>query len=180
MKLFAIAIPRGIQKQPGYASEDYLRKDMVFLFERYAKFLEKQSTNGLLLLDRVEQVFDSKFTKQVYNYFLQTDNGRKRSRYIVPEPLFVDSVNSYFIELADMCIYLLNWGYRKNCFQNEERREELITRFELLLDGMVYYFDPPPNKRKKPVAWCRQILHTRAKKEVMQLEPPGAAPQPNL
>lgn len=157
VKLFAAAIPRGIQKPKGYASEDYLRKDLVFLFERYAKFLERQHTNGLLLLDRVEEVFDSKFTKQVHNYFLRTDNGRKRSRHIVPEPLFVDSVNSYFIELADLCIYLLNWGYRKNCFenvQNDERREELVTRFEPLLDGMVYYFDPP-NKRKRT---CSLVL----------------------
>lgn len=46
VKLFAAAIPRGIQKPKGYASEDYLRKDLVFLFERYAKFLERQHTNG--------------------------------------------------------------------------------------------------------------------------------------
>ena len=83
VKLFAPAIPRGIQKPKGCASEDYLRKDLVFLFERYAKFLERQHTNGLLLLDSEEEVFDSKFTKQVHNYFLRTDKADILSRNLV-------------------------------------------------------------------------------------------------
>lgn len=141
--LFAAAIPRGIKKPKTYTSEEYLRKDLVFLFERYAKFLQKKNTNGLILLDRVEEIFDSKFTKQVHSYFLKTHNGRERSKHIVPEPLFVDSVNSYFIELADLCIYLLNWGYRKNCFKSDDRREELIERYEPLLEKLIFYFDPP-------------------------------------
>lgn len=94
----------------------------------------------------------------------------------------MDSVNSYFIELADLCIYLLNWGYRKNCFeniQNDERKEELVTRFTPLLDGMVYYSDPP-NKRKRICGLVLTDSPYESKKEVMQSEPPGAAPQPNL
>lgn len=47
---------------------------------RYAKFLERQHTNGLLLLDSEEEVFDSKFTKQVHNYFLRTDKADILSR----------------------------------------------------------------------------------------------------
>ncbi|MEG1258876.1 MAG: DUF3800 domain-containing protein [Akkermansia sp.] len=141
VKIFASAIPLSVQKPRQYTLENFLRKDLVFLFQRYAQFLKGKNTNGLILLDRVEKVFDSKFTKQVHNYFLKTVNGRNRSKYIVPEPLFVDSVNSYFIELADLCIYLLNWGYRKNCFKEKNRREELVERYESLMGELIFYFD---------------------------------------
>ena len=38
--VLASAIPRGVVKPPHYRFDDYLRKDVVFLLERFFYFLE--------------------------------------------------------------------------------------------------------------------------------------------
>src|SRR5713101_291055 len=50
-RLFACAIERGVKPPEGFRQTDYLRKDHVFLFERFYYFLEAQQEQGLIVMD---------------------------------------------------------------------------------------------------------------------------------
>ena len=70
--LFAAAIPRNVRKPVQSHIEGFLRKDHVFLFERFYYFLEERQTHGLLVMDEVEKSLDRKFVRQMEAYFTRT------------------------------------------------------------------------------------------------------------
>lgn len=111
-KLFASMVPSGLQKPKDYKKHDFLRKDQVYLLERFYYFLEMQDSTGILVMDQSEILSDHKFVRSLERYFARTTNGRQRATRIVPIPLFVDSASSYLIQAADVCIYALNWTFR--------------------------------------------------------------------
>ena len=113
--LFAAAIPRGVEKPKGL--QERLRKDHVFLLERYFYFLESKQSAGLLVMDESEKTQDRGFTRRLERYFADTETGRFRTgggrlARIVPTPFFVASDMTYPVQAADVCIYCLNWGFR--------------------------------------------------------------------
>ena len=77
--LFASMIPRGTGKAT-VPVEEFLRKDKVFLLERFFYFLEKEKQNGLLVMDGTEKSADRKFVRQLESYFVKTGTGRYRTR----------------------------------------------------------------------------------------------------
>ncbi|MBL7223582.1 MAG: DUF3800 domain-containing protein [Candidatus Brocadiae bacterium] len=109
--VFACAVPRGIGRRPP-GSTELLRKDHVFLLERYFYFLEEKRDHGLLVMDQSEKKADRQFVSLLRRYFTLTNTGRYRTVWIVPAPLFVSSDMSYPIQAADVCIYCINWGFR--------------------------------------------------------------------
>jgi len=111
-QLFAGVIPRAARKPEGFVQEEYLRKDLVFLFERFYYFLEKRGEHGLLVFDEVEKNSDQRFVRQVERYFSRTRTGRYRSSVIVPVPLFVASDMTLPVQAADLVIYCVNRGFR--------------------------------------------------------------------
>ncbi|MEQ1902704.1 MAG: DUF3800 domain-containing protein [Pirellulaceae bacterium] len=127
--LFASAIPRGSGKAAGPIT-DYLRKDQVFLLERYFYFLEGKEQNGLLVMDGTDKQQDRTFVRQLEAYFTKTNAGRYRSQWIVPTPFFVSSDMAYPIQAADFCIYCVNWGFRLPAQgMNEIVRDEIQMEF---------------------------------------------------
>lgn len=110
--LFAAAIPRSVIKPDTFEAQEYLRKDQVFLLERYFYFLEKAAQNGLLVMDEVEKTEDRRFVRRLEAYFRRTKTGRFRSGWIVPAPFFVSSDMTYPVQAADLAIYCVNWGFR--------------------------------------------------------------------
>jgi len=110
-RIFAAAIPRSVPRR-GAEYEEYLRKDHVFLLERYYYFLEAKREHGLLVMDEVEKVNDRRFVRRLQNYFAKTQMGRQRTQWIVPTPLFVASDMTHAVQAADLCIYCINWGFR--------------------------------------------------------------------
>ena len=136
-KLFAAAIPRTVVRPQTTMANEYLRKDHVYLFERYFYFLEQQKEYGLLVLDEVEKVEDAKFVRQLEAYFRRTEKGRYRSAWIVPTPLFVASDMTYAVQVADLCIYCVNWGFRlPNYGMNSQTRDEIASEFGPWLDRL--------------------------------------------
>ncbi len=128
--LFASMIPRGTGKVAGGVSEEYLRKDQVFLLERYFYHLEREKQNGLLVMDTVEKAADKKFVRQMEAYFVKTTPGRYRTQWIVPTPFFVASDMAYPVQAADLCIYCINWAFRlPTQGMNELAREEIQIEF---------------------------------------------------
>lgn len=110
--LFASAVPRGTAKPPPSHNPEDLRKDLVFLLERYCYFLTETEETGLLVMDETERSDDRRLVRRLERYFSLTSVGRERAGRIVPTPLFVASDMTYPIQAADLCIYCVNWGFR--------------------------------------------------------------------
>ncbi|HET6249607.1 MAG TPA: DUF3800 domain-containing protein [Tepidisphaeraceae bacterium] len=110
--LFAAAIPRGVTKPIGYSTPEHLRKDHVFLFERFFYFLEMKKDHGLLVVDETEKSNDRQWVRRLQNYFAKTHTGRIRTQWIVPSPFFVSSEMAQPVQAADLCIYCVNWCFR--------------------------------------------------------------------
>ena len=125
-KFFACAINRGSRPPVGYHQTDYLRKDHVFLFERFYYFLEQKHEHGLIVMDESDKTLDKTFVKKMESYFMKTATGRNRSYWIVPAPLFVSSEMTVAVQAADICLYCANWGFRPRTWPTG-----LETRFEI-------------------------------------------------
>ena len=137
-QLFAAAIPCDV-RPTDTPTPDLLRKDLVFLLERYFYFLEAQQEPGLLVLDGSEKQADRKLVRRVEWYFTNTMTGRQRTQWIVPVPLFVESDMAYGVQVADLCIYCLNWGWRLANMSKPTRPE--IEPFVQLLERAIWRGD---------------------------------------
>lgn len=137
--LFASMIPRGTGKATGPA-EELLRKDQVFLLERFFYFLEEKQESGLLVMDGTDKKLDQKFVRQLEGYFTRFKTGRFRSKWIVPTPFFVASDMAYPIQIADLCIYCVNWAFRLPTHgMTGEVREDIRSEFFEWLRELQYH-----------------------------------------
>ncbi len=129
--IFATTVPRGSGKPAKDASPppDILRKDHIFLLERFCYFLELKKEMGLVVMDEVEKQADRKFVQRLHDYFQKTDKGRYRSTWIVPSPFFVASDMALPVQVADVIIYALSWGYRRPPEMDAPTRPEIAERY---------------------------------------------------
>ena len=151
--VFASMIPRGIKPPKDYRLKEHLRKDHTFLLERFFYFLEQKQEHGLLVLDETEKHADRKFIERLHGYHTKTRPGRQRTQWIVPSPLFVNSMLSPAIQAADVCIYCVNWGFRlpKWGFHGNSRKDisqrygaklkKLMFQGSGYRDGETYFSD---------------------------------------
>ncbi|MDR0411834.1 MAG: DUF3800 domain-containing protein [Treponema sp.] len=136
-KVFASVIPADSTNFSNSDKEKFFRKDHVFLLERYFYMLEKQSEDGLLVMDEVEKQLDRRFVERMHRYFTHTSNGQHRSNFVIPSPFFVSSDMTCAIQAADVCIYAINWGYRLAHMDKPVRRE-IAGEFESLLKKLQF------------------------------------------
>lgn len=137
--LFASMIPRGVKKLDTYEADEFLRKDHVFLFERFYYFLEGKQKHGLLVMDEIEKNEDHCFVRKLEQYFKRTQTGRYRASWIVPTPFFVSSFMTYAVQVADICIYCINWGFRlQSMGSNTETRQEIADEFGPWLNKLQF------------------------------------------
>ncbi len=137
--LFASAIPRDVTRPATYEAEEFLRKDQVFLLERFFYFLESKMEHGLLVMDEADETDDRRFVRRLESYFRKTQTGRYRATWIVPTPFFVSSDMTYPIQAADMCIYCVNWGFRLSASgMNAITRQEIATEFGPWLNQLQF------------------------------------------
>lgn len=134
-KVFAAMIPR--VSKPDDVPLEFLRKDIVFLLERFFYFLEAKQETGLLVMDGTEKKADRRFVRRVERYFTNTQVGKQRTKWIVPVPFFVESDMAYGVQVADMCIYCLNWTFRLPGM-SEPAREDLDP-FARLLERVIWH-----------------------------------------
>lgn len=140
-QLFASAIPRGTNKSEG-ASEEYLRKDHVFLLERFYYHLEACQKHGLLVLDEVEKMEDRRFVRRMERYYTATATGKYRSKWIVPTPFFVSSDMTYAVQAADVVIYCINWGFRiPHLGMDGVVREDIAQRYGHWIKRLQFHGD---------------------------------------
>lgn len=134
-KLFAAIIPP--LARPRSVPEHLLRKDLVFLLERYYYFLESHGEMGLLVMDGTEKASERELVRLLQRYFTQTMPGRQRTQRIVPAPIFVESDMAYGVQIADLCIYCLNWGWRLANMTANTRPE--IEPVAALLNQVIWH-----------------------------------------
>ncbi len=109
VQVFASVVdPQAPRPEPGK-----LRKDYVYLFERYSYFPETlpRRERGLIVFDELEKTQSHILLQQMAAYFL-SPTGKYRSSRIVPEPFFVHSDLTTGVFLADVAAYIIGWGWR--------------------------------------------------------------------
>ena len=129
VKVFASVVDAAApQPEPGR-----LRKDYVYLFERYFYFLETLSPRerGLVVFDELDKSQSHILLQQMSAYFLGTHTGRYRSTRIVPEPFFVHSDLTTGVFLADLAAYILAWAWRLRNMLQPTRKELLPYAIKL-------------------------------------------------
>ena len=137
--IFASVIPTTTVKPDSFEATEYLRKDHVFLLERFFYALEAKQKHGILVFDQVDNGADHRFVRQLQRYFTKTQTGVYRSAWIVPVPLFVSSEMSTMVQAADLCIYSLNWGFRlPSLGMDQPVREEIASEFGPWLHRLQY------------------------------------------
>ena len=138
--LFAAVVPRSIQRPAAPNIEGYLRKDHVFLFERFFYLLEEKQRYGLIVMDETDKTEDRRFVRQMEQYFTKTAPGQYRTTWIIPSPFFVASDMSYAVQAADVCIYCVNWGFRLDAIgMTAASRPEIAQRFGPWLNRLQFH-----------------------------------------
>lgn len=127
-KIFA-----SIVADPDYVLADasMLRKDYVYLFERFYYFLEDTpgEPRGIVVFDELDKSASHILLTQMDKYFKNTVKGRARSSLIIPEPFFVHSDLTTGIQVVDFVAYLLSWNFRVREL-NKPGRPELNSFIE--------------------------------------------------
>lgn len=127
-KIFA-----SIVADPDYVLADasMLRKDYVYLFERFYYFLEDTpgEPRGIVVFDELDKSASHILLTQMDKYFKNTVKGRARSSLIIPEPFFVHSDLTTGIQVVDFVAYLLSWNFRVREL-NKPGRSELNSFIE--------------------------------------------------
>lgn len=110
-KIFAARIPRGTGKLTA-ENQDRVRKDHFFLLQRFERFVKANNETGLLVMDESDKTEDRRYRNRLERFMVRHEEGRKIAECIVPTPFFVDSGLSYPVQVADIAIYCVNWGFR--------------------------------------------------------------------
>ena len=120
-----------------------LRKDYVYLFERYFYFLETcpPRERGLVVFDELDKSQSHGLLQQMAAYFLGSETGRYRSSRIVPEPFFVHSELTTGVFLADLAAYILGWGWRVSRMHQPHRQE--LRPYVTKLHDMQFHGEKP-------------------------------------
>lgn len=110
-KVFATMVPQAAARPP---NDEAMRKDYAFFLERFYHYLNGMPNDpmGFLIFDELDKIASHILLGQISRYFQRTQNGRTRSRLIVPEPLFVHSDLTTMIQVADIVAYIVSWGLK--------------------------------------------------------------------
>lgn len=134
-KIFAsiVADPASIPDE-----EALLRKDYIYLFERFYYFLEDKKTEprGIVVFDELEKTASHLLLSQMDKYFKNTAKGQIRCNLIIPEPFFVHSDLTTGIQVVDFVAYILSWSFRVAKLPKPAREE--LNKFLELVKPMRY------------------------------------------
>ena len=143
-RVFATIVPQDAERP---TDKESLRKDYAFLFERFYYFLNglEGDPMGYLIFDERDRSQSHILLSQVSSYFVRTENGRARSRLIIPEPFFVHSDLTTMVQLADIIAYVVSWGVRL-AGMTAPSREELADLADAVL-GLRFRRDTEGGER---------------------------------
>jgi hypothetical protein len=145
---------------------NWLRRDYAYLFERFFYFLEDENQRtasdemGIVIFDELEKTKSHILLEQMTGYFQKTYKGKQRSRYIIPEPVFVHSDLTTGVFLADIIAYCINYAFRLDAM-TEPKRDELnkyitpICEMRYLAKRMI----PSINKTSLSEIWSITFIN---------------------
>jgi uncharacterized protein DUF3800 len=104
---------------------DMLRKDYVYLFERFYYYLEdkREQPRGVIVFDELDKSASHLLLNQTDRYFKRSAKGRFRARLIIPEPFFVHSDLTTGIQVVDFIAYVMSWNFRVGKLKKPSRVE---------------------------------------------------------
>ena len=116
------------------SDKEMLRKDYIYLFERFYYFLEDKDDDprGIVVFDELDKSASHLLLDQMDRYFKRTAKGRSRARLIIPEPFFVHSDLTTGIQVVDFIAYIISWNLRIGRL-NKPSREELNPYLDLIM-----------------------------------------------
>lgn len=149
---FASIVPNDLHRPP----IEFLRKDYAFLFERFYHFLNARPDNpmGTIVFDELDKSQSHLLLTQMEEYFIKTANGRKRSRLIIPQRLFVHSDLTTMVQMADILAYVISWGVRLRSMI-EPKRDELDDLARQVL-ALRYHAQHPGGEQ----VWGFKVIHS--------------------
>jgi hypothetical protein len=132
-----------VDKDTAATEKDILKRDFVYLFERYFYFLKTlpEHSRGLVVFDELEKSKAQRLIQQMASYFLGTKTGQFRSSKIIPEPFFVHSELTTGVFLADLTAYIIGWGWRLDRMSQPIRPE--LESFARKLHDMQFVGEKP-------------------------------------
>ena len=135
-----------------------LRKDYIYLFERFYYFLEDNPSEprGVVVFDELDKSASHILLTQMDKYFKNTAKGRARSSLIIPEPFFVHSDLTTGIQVVDFVAYLLSWNFRVGELL-KSGREELNSYIEQI-KSLRYKTTREIGDNKEHVIWSITIV----------------------
>jgi hypothetical protein len=144
---------------PRPAQAGFLRKDYVYLLERFFYYLEDKSLDicGAIVFDELEKSQSHILVDQMNQYFQRTAKGRARSGQIIPEPFFVHSDLTTGIQIADLILYTLSWGFRIKEMSTPPREE--LSPFVEQICGLRYKAVREMNGNPNFVIWSFAVIN---------------------
>lgn len=152
-KAFASIVPKGAPRP----TDDYLRRDYSFLFERFYRLLRQQAGTplGVVVFDELERSQSHLLINQMERYFMDTRKGQSRRSRIIPEPFFVHSHLTTGVYLADLVAYIISWGVRIGRMDLPAREElEDLALATLSLRHDITYETPTGTR----TVWAFNVL----------------------
>jgi hypothetical protein len=119
-RVFASVIDRDA---PRGGSNNILRKDYAYLFERYFYYLEDRDQLGVVVFDELERTQSHLLIDQMARYFSREGRGEVRAGRVIPEPFFVHSHLTTGVQLADLVAYTIAWNVRVGQMNRPARNE---------------------------------------------------------
>jgi hypothetical protein len=115
---------------------------MKLLFDRLCSFHEHvNSANaeddeeyGILMIDSVDEKYDNKLRIKIRE-LCKSETRRIKNRYLIEDPIFVDSKYRHLSQLVDCVAYCIRRKYRSR--QSNLKDEETFERLYLLMEKKI-------------------------------------------
>ena len=115
---------------------------MKLLFERLCRFhdhansenSEEDEEYGILLIDSVDEKYDNKLRIKVRG-LCQKGSGRVKNRYLIEDPIFVESKYRHLSQLADCVAYCVRKRFRSTLGNPLDR--EMFERFYKIFEEKI-------------------------------------------
>ncbi|WP_316834893.1 DUF3800 domain-containing protein [Pedobacter nutrimenti] len=140
------------------SDRNMLRKDYVYLFERFYYFLEdkNEQPQGIVVFDELDKTASHLVLSQMDRYFKSTLKGRTRSALIIPEPFFVHSDLTTGIQIVDFIAYIISWNFRAGKLVKDCRGE--LDSYLELVKSMRYITSREIGDIQKCTVWSIAVV----------------------